>query len=309
MPIRRASRAPDLDRVRQVLAPTGSGHASPVRWVPPAPPAETRGSVSSLGSGPDELDRLDDDLRRSRRPALLTVPEPLRRGRLSVSGGTVVALLALVVGLGCVFALRVLWAERSSEPVAAAGTTASSTGVVVSGSSPSAPLPGQPTSTVAVVGAEAAAHGGPTAATELVVHVVGQVRRPGLVRLRPGARVADAITAAGGARTGADLTALNLARPVVDGEQVHVPKPGEVLSSPLGPPTTPSASAGTASVVDLNTADAAALDTLPGVGPVLAQRIIDWRSEHGRFSSVDELGEVSGIGDKLMSQLRPRVRV
>ena len=145
------------------------------------------------------------------------------------------------------------------------------------------------------------------------MHVVGQVLRPGLVRLRPGARVADAIAAAGGARSGADLTALNLARPVVDGEQVHVPKPGEAVSAAPSAPPSPSGAAGAGSipaqVVDLNTADAVALDTLPGVGPVLAQRILDWRSEHGRFSSVDELGEVSGIGDKLMSQLRSRVRV
>lgn len=223
------------------------------------------------------------------------------------------ALLALVVALGCVFVLRVLWAERASEPVAAPGATASPTGVVVSGTASSTMRPGE----------VAASGGGPaggttaglsaTVATELVVHVVGQVLQPGLVRLRPGARVADAITAAGGARTGADLTALNLARPVVDGEQVHVPKPGEAPSRPPSAPPSPAGvgggGAGAPVVVDLNTADAAALDALPGVGPVLAQRILDWRTEHGRFSAVDELGEVSGIGDKLMSQLRPRVRV
>lgn len=144
----------------------------------------------------------------------------------------------------------------------------------------------------------------------VVVHVVGQVARPGLVRLAAGARVADAIAGAGGTRPGADVSAVNLARPVVDGEQVRVPRTGEVLAPVQGPVQAPApASGGTSSgaPVSLNAADAAALDALPGVGPVLAQRILDWRTEHGRFTSVDELGEVSGIGDKLMAQLRDRV--
>ena len=338
MPFRRASRAPDLDRVRQVLGPSGPGRATPGRatpgratpgrWVPPAPtgdsnpvalperddpPPGAARAVEPRVSLADEVDRLDLALRRARRPRLLTIPEPLRRGRLSVSSAAVVALLALVVALGCVFALRVLWAERASEPAAAPGSTSSPVGVVVSGTSSSTKQPGDLVSTGGGPAGGRSADAPVTVATELVVHVVGQVRRPGLVRLRPGARVADAITAAGGARAGADLTALNLARPVIDGEQVHVPKPGEVVSSPPVTPSSPAGGLGVGSgapaVIDLNTADAAALDTLPGVGPVLAQRIIDWRTEHRRFSSVDELGEVSGIGDKLMSQLRPRVRV
>ncbi len=139
--------------------------------------------------------------------------------------------------------------------------------------------------------------------------------------MRPGARVADAVAAAGGARPGADVAALNLARLVVDGEQLHVPKPGEVVTPPASPAGAggrgsaeggavagaPGDSGGGPAVVSLNTADLPALDTLPGVGPVLAQRIIAWRAEHGRFTSVDELGEVSGIGDKLLAQLRPKV--
>jgi len=146
----------------------------------------------------------------------------------------------------------------------------------------------------------------------LLVHVVGQVRRPGVVRLPPGARVLDAVKAAGGAMSTADLAHLNLARPVADGEQIVVPKPGE--SIPVAGASVPagkgSAGVGAAGgLVDLNTADASALDSLPGVGPVLSQRILDWRTEHGRFSSVDELGEVSGIGDKLLAQIGPKVRV
>ena len=139
------------------------------------------------------------------------------------------------------------------------------------------------------------------------------------MRLRQGSRVADAIAAAGGARPGADVAALNLARAVVDGEQLHVPKRGEVVTPPAPPPAAAGGASGgggsgtgqdpggSPAVVSLNTADLAALDTLPGVGPVLAQRIVDWRAEHGRFTSVDELGEVSGIGDKLLARLRPRV--
>ncbi|MEO6999791.1 MAG: ComEA family DNA-binding protein [Terracoccus sp.] len=301
-------------------APTG-GPSPAVRQRQEGPPPDSAEAVGPLGSVAGELDRLDVDLRRARRPALLTVPEPLRRGRLSVSSAAVVALLALVVALGCVFALRVLWAERASEPGAALGASSSPVGVVVSHPSPSTTQPGEVMASGSRPAGGTPAHAPATVATELVVHVVGQVLRPGLVRLRQGSRVADAIAAAGGARTGADLTALNLARPVVDGEQVHVPKPGEVVSGRLSAPsstvgaggagtgTGTGAGTGTTALVDLNTADAAALDTLPGVGPVLAQRILDWRTEHGRFSSVDELGEVSGIGDKLMSQLRPRVRV
>jgi competence protein ComEA len=132
------------------------------------------------------------------------------------------------------------------------------------------------------------------------------------VRLPPGARVLDAVKAAGGARSSADLAHLNLARPVADGEQIVVPRPGETVpvggvSGSIGKGSPGAGSAG--GLVDLNTADASALDSLPGVGPVLSQRIIDWRTEHGRFSSVDELGEVSGIGDKLMAQIGPKVRV
>ncbi|KAB7746574.1 ComEA family DNA-binding protein [Nostocoides sp. F2B08] len=145
-------------------------------------------------------------------------------------------------------------------------------------------------------------------AAPAVVHVAGQVVRPGIVRLAPGSRVIDAVEAAGGPLTEADLAAVNLARPVVDGEQVYVPKPGEAV------PAVPGASTGTGPAaegapIDLNAADATALDGLPGVGPVLAERIIAWRTEHGRFTSVDELGEVSGIGEKLLGQIRDRVTV
>jgi competence protein ComEA len=155
-------------------------------------------------------------------------------------------------------------------------------------------------------------------ASSVTVHVVGQVVRPGVVRLPAGSRVTDAVARAGGPRPDADLSVINLARVVVDGEQVRVPKPGEAPSPVQGSapwagggPAPPAAGGGatTSAPVNLNTAGLADLDQLPGVGPVLAQRILDWRSEHQRFASVDELGEVSGIGDKLLAQLRPKVAV
>jgi competence protein ComEA len=127
----------------------------------------------------------------------------------------------------------------------------------------------------------------------------------------------DAVTAAGGAGSGARLDRINLARPLVDGEQVLVPGPNDPLPVTAAPPVSPSAG-GTAGQpgaarsglqVDLNSATQPELDALPGVGPVLAGRILAWRTEHGRFSRVEELGEVTGIGDKLLAQLTPLVRV
>ncbi len=169
---------------------------------------------------------------------------------------------------------------------------------------PVALVPGTP---VPVVSGSAAA--GPSASAsprpDLVVHVVGEVRKPGLVRLPPGSRVADAIEAAGGLRTGGSSGALNLARPLVDGEQVDVSR--EAQADP--PPAARGTGGAPAGPVDLNTATLEQLDTLPGVGPVMAGRILDWRTQHGRFASVDQLREVSGIGDRTFERLAPLVTV
>lgn len=150
----------------------------------------------------------------------------------------------------------------------------------------------------------------------VVVHVVGQVGAPGLVTLPDGARVADAVDAAGGPTDEADLSAVNLARAVVDGEQLRVPAPGEEVTAPPAPTGaggTGSAGGGSGAaaggVVDLNSADEAALNTLPGIGPALAGRILAWREEHGPFTSVEELDEVSGIGPAMLERLRDLVRV
>jgi competence protein ComEA len=141
-------------------------------------------------------------------------------------------------------------------------------------------------------------------AQPVVVHVAGRVASPGVYTLPAGSRVADALAAAGGAAAGVDLSALNLARVLVDGEQIAVGIPGAAD----GPPVAAGGSA-TAAPIDLNRATAELLDALPGVGPVLAQNILAWRAEHGRFESVDQLREVSGIGEAKYAQLKDRVRV
>ena len=144
------------------------------------------------------------------------------------------------------------------------------------------------------------------ARTALVVHVVGEVRRPGLYRLRDGSRIADAVRRAGGARHGADLAALNLAAPLFDGVQVLVPSRAvEAARSPGAAAVGGGAPA--ASAVSLSSATVEELDELPGVGPITAQKIDDYRAEHGPFGSVDDLDAVPGIGPTRIEQLRDLV--
>lgn len=171
---------------------------------------------------------------------------------------------------------------------------------------------------------------GPAApgADQVVVSVVGLVHKPGLATLAPGSRIADALTAAGGALDGADTIGLNLARPLVDGEQIVVglapPSGPPVLGSSVGAappapetPRTGTAPTGTATKpepkpgepVNLNTATVEQLDALPGVGPVTAAAIVAWRAAHGKFADVDQLGDVDGIGPARLEKLRALVRV
>jgi len=148
----------------------------------------------------------------------------------------------------------------------------------------------------------------------LVVHVVGAVRRPGLYRLREGARVADAVSRAGGATRGAELAALNLAAPLVDGVQVLVPRRlattgvgGATGGGPSAEMPDGAVTAGTGPRLSLSSATADQLDELPGVGPITAQKILDYRAEHGPFRSVDDLDAVPGIGPTRIEQLRDLV--
>jgi competence protein ComEA len=216
------------------------------------------------------------------------VPDTLR-GRVWL-GASQVAVVAVVAAVG--LAVTCWWLVRgaSHEVPAPVSVTSPRAALVTpaSGVAPSA-VPGSASSAA------------PRA--RVVVDVSGRVRRPGIAVLRSGARVVDAIRAAGGARPGVDLAALNLARVVTDGEQIVVGgAPTTVVTgAPSGSPV--------AGLVDLNTADETTLETLPEVGPVTAQSIITWRTQHGGFSSVDQLLEVDGIGDATLAKLTPYVTI
>ena len=217
-------------------------------------------------------------------PVVLPVPGRHASRRLRIGGlqlGPVHLALVAVVAAAAV-GLAAWWTVRDqAELVPATPTTAAE---------PLAPVSPEPGSTSA---------GG----ADLVVGVAGKVRRPGIAVLPPGSRVVDALEAAGGARRGVDLTALNLARLVVDGEQILVgvaPAPGVAGGLGTAPPE------GT-SLVNLNSADQVTLETLPGVGPVTAEAILAWRTDNGGFTSVDELLEVDGIGEATLEDLAPLV--
>jgi competence protein ComEA len=214
------------------------------------------------------------------------VPDTLR-GHTELGSGPallVVALVALAL-VGTVFV--VLRMQGDSEPVPPRAAVAT----------PHRTAAGVPSASPSTTGA--AAQGNVT------VDVSGKVRHPGVATLPAGSRVVDALRKAGGARAGVDLSSLNLARVLVDGEQILVGRglPGGGIAA--GASTAAPDPAG--SMVNLNTATEEQLDTLPGVGPVTAQKILEWRSAHGAFSSVDELLEVDGIGDKTLADLAPHV--
>lgn len=144
----------------------------------------------------------------------------------------------------------------------------------------------------------------PTMVIEVAVDVIGAVQQPGLYYLHSKARVADAVTAAGGLSPDAARDQINLAAPLVDGTQIRVPHVGEVVEIGV-----PAASAASSSLVDINTADAAALDALPGIGPATAQAIIDERVNNGPFKAIEDIQNVKGIGPSLFAQIKTRITV
>jgi competence protein ComEA len=158
---------------------------------------------------------------------------------------------------------------------------------------PAAPLPPPPAGEPS---------GSGVSSSRVVVDVVGAVRRPGLYRLPQRARIADAVTRAGGGTAKADLAQVNLAAPLADGEQVVIPQRNASASGGAA-----TAARSPSAPVQLSTATLEQLDSLPGVGPVTAQKILDYRQEHGAFHSVDELDAVPGIGPKRLDQLRKLV--
>lgn len=217
------------------------------------------------------------------------VPDTLR-GRTELGSGAVllvVGLVALAVVGAVVAALRM---QGDSEPVPVqVGQPPTSAASPLISSAPSG-----------------SAGASPAAATgRVTVDVAGKVRRPGVTTLPAGSRVVDALKRAGGARAGVDLSSLNLARVLVDGEQILVGRgmPGGGVAAGISSAAPDPAGA----LINLNTATGEQLETLPGVGPVTAQKILDWRTANGAFSSVDELLEVDGIGDKTLAEVAPHV--
>ncbi|WP_336923636.1 helix-hairpin-helix domain-containing protein [Aquipuribacter sp. SD81] len=217
-----------------------------------------------------------------------------------------VATAPVTAPVTAVGALPVPGASAAPAP----GAVAAPAPVPSAGAGAAAPPPAASKSTAAVTSP-------PTPAPVLLVHVDGAVEHPGVVRLLPGDRVSDAVEAAGGVLPEADTRLVNLARPVVDGELVVVPAEGE-QAVPVPGPGDPPATAGPqpppggtdpGGLVSLNTADATALQELPGIGPVLAGRIVAWRDEVGPFTSVEELTSVSGIGPAVLEQVRDLVTV
>jgi competence protein ComEA len=214
-----------------------------------------------------------------------------RRGLVAVG---VIIVCAAAISMA-VFALN---RPATIAPPSTSDATAATTGVAI----PTAGTPPSPTPPLTSQAAPGT----------ILVHVDGAVARPGLYSLPQGARVADAVDVAGGPRTAADLRAINLAEPLTDGQKLDIPKKGEeaaeaVPTAPASP--VPSAAGGPATIVDLNSADQATLETLPEVGPVTAAAILQYRDEAGGFSSVDELLDVDGIGPATLEAVRPFVTV
>ncbi|MGW0660869.1 helix-hairpin-helix domain-containing protein [Streptodolium elevatio] len=320
-------------------APASSRHAAaspetPPPGVPPPGPDPWAGVPEPVGGGSRDA-AADRDASAEPLPAATRfaatvadrIPPGLKAFRIAVDGRVVAAVAALAL-LAIVIAGVGWWRSRPQTVAVPAAVAASASGAAVGADSGTA-APGatagslgsgapRPDPLALPASAALAASTDPSAAAaaaSVSVHVVGRVARPGLFALPAGSRVDDALKAAGGALPGTDLAALNLARVLSDGEQVPVGVPGATaVPAPAGAPAASAAGKGAANgaaagVVDLNTATAEQLEGLPGIGPVMAASILDWRRAHGRFTSVEQLREIRGIGERRFEELRPRVRV
>ncbi|MEO8328718.1 MAG: ComEA family DNA-binding protein [Candidatus Nanopelagicales bacterium] len=221
-------------------------------------------------------------------PATMATQEPPTAVRMRMERPAAHALILLSIGgvVGALVLALLAW-PRGGEVAGNIGPP------IISGTSNVSPIIGSATPT--------------PSASVVVVDVAGLVRHPGVVELATGGRVIDALEAAGGVRRRGDTSALNLAQVLVDGEQVMVPSSQQLVVPPVG--VSPSSGASATGLVSINTASLEELDTLPGIGPVLAQAIIDWRTQNGPFTSVEQLQEVSGIGTATFADLQPLVRV
>jgi competence protein ComEA len=261
---------------------------------PPSVDDEPAGTLSpgGIARAPVEELRTGRPSRWQRLAARLPVRlDPGRRGALAVG----LAVLVAAIGTG-------LWLVVQRPRQVSVGADSATVSAVAS------PLASS-TSPVAPSGAAPGAARATPTPTEVVVDVAGKVRHPGLYRLPPGSRVDDAVKAAGGPLSGVGLTSLNLAARVADGQQVVVGVPGAAPAAAGSGAGGAAASSGAPGPVNLNAATLEQLESLPGVGPVLAQHILDWRTAHGSFTTVDQLQDVSGIGPAKFAALHDLVTV
>nr|WP_241835742.1 ComEA family DNA-binding protein [Streptomyces sp. TSRI0261] len=296
---------PESDGV-PVPAPVPVRESEPVPVREPEPvPAPVSETVGEVPGGTPRVRRLVSAVR-ERLPLWVR----LRCGMAPRTPVVLALVLLAAVGVAAFHFWSVRpQAVRAPEPVAAEGAASALPPDPLRSGAPD-PVPRPAAGEPPGVGGSGRASG------QIVVDVSGKVRRPGVRRLPAGSRVADAIDAAGGVRAGTDTTGLNRARLLMDGEQV-------VVGLPPGPPVSGAAGGGPAGTdgpdgapggpghsapLSLNTATAEQLETLPGVGPVLAQHMIDYRAENNGFRSVDELRQVNGIGDRRFAELQPLVR-
>lgn len=284
-----AAADPRAERARRVLA--GGEFADSVP-----------GLLDGAGGFAEEMEpsTTEGPARRAARQQVL----PRTRWRTGARAGVIIAVLSLVLAACYWFT-----AAGSHPQVLPLNAVSDAAGTPHSSDTDGSPSGSQG---LGATGTGSPHPGGQDTPGKIVVHVAGAVHRAGIVELRAASRIHEAITAAGGSTAEADLNQLNLAALLEDGQKLLVPRVGEQLPAGDGRPPTGATSGGDSPVgarINLNTASAEELGTLPRVGPVLAQRIVDWRTEHGKFTSVEELDAVDGVGPKMLEALLPLVTV